>query len=118
MFSLHLLDVLAGARPEVGPELARLAAFVPASGELPVEGGLADERKRPLDFSPEPRRPLRDLLAAEVIERDLARLESEQADDGGWTFDWEPASPAAALEWRGALTVRAIRVLRANDRLT
>lgn len=116
LFSLGLLDVLAATRPGVRPELERLAAFVPASGELPVEGGLEDERKRPLDFSPHPGRPLRELMAADVVERDLARLEAEQADDGGWTFDWQPASAAAALEWRGALTVHAIRVLRANDR--
>jgi hypothetical protein len=33
-------------------------------------------------------------------------------------FNWPSWSPAAEADWRGLLTVEALRVLRANDRLS
>ena len=38
------------------------------------------------------------------------------AEDGGWMFNWLAWSPAAERDWRGFLTVDALRVLRANGR--
>ena len=35
-------------------------------------------------------------------------------DDGGWRVDFASYSPAAALEWRGYATVRAVSVLQRN----
>ncbi|MFC5744046.1 hypothetical protein [Actinomadura rugatobispora] len=117
-FALHFLDAAHDTRPEeAGALLRRLAAFVPPEGELPVEGGTADERLRPLDIAPRPGRPVRDLLAPEVIEADLDRLAAGQQDDGGWKVDYAEISPAGALEWRGAITVHAVAVLRANARI-
>ncbi len=116
-FSLGLLDALVDTDPGARAELERLAARVPPSGELPVEGGLEDERLRALDLSPRPGRPLRELLPAAAIERDLERLEAGQGADGGWSVDWQPASPGAAFEWRGTVTLRAIALLRAHGRL-
>jgi hypothetical protein len=72
---------------------------------------------RPLDFSPLPDRPLREHIAPEALAEDLDRLTAGQLDDGGWTVDWKPFSPAAALEWRGHATVRALQILEANGRL-
>jgi hypothetical protein len=109
-FALQLLDAV-GA----DGELERLARFLPPSGELPVPGGLPDERLRPLDHSATPG-PLRRHIAPAAIERDLDRLADEQRDDGGWEIDFAPGSPAAALEWRGYATVHAVKVLRANGR--
>jgi hypothetical protein len=109
-FALQLLDAV-----DAAAELERLARFLPPSGELAVPGGLPDEKLRPLDHSPKPG-PLRRHIAPEAIERDLDRLAAEQQADGGWEIDFAAASPAAALEWRGYVTVRAIAVLRANGR--
>ena len=111
-YVLALVDAI-----EAQDELERLAAFLPPDATLAVSGGKSDEAMRPLDFSPEPNRPLRALLDPAVIEADLDRLESEQHDDGGWDVDWAHWSPAGALEWRGWATVRALRILRANARL-
>jgi hypothetical protein len=111
-YLLQLLDAL-----DARDELERLGAHLPADGVMPVSGGKPDEAMRPLDFSPEPGRPLRDLLDPATIEADLDRLEAEQHDDGGWDVDWEHWSPAGGLEWRGWATVRAVRILRANGRL-
>jgi hypothetical protein len=115
-FVLQLLDGLhdTGA---AGGELERLGAMLPASGTMPVQGGAEGEAMRPLDFSPEPGRPLRAFLADDVIAADLDRLAGEQQEDGGWDVDWTVYSPAAAVEWRGDATVRALKVLRANGRL-
>lgn len=97
-------------------ELERLAAFVPASGALPVAGGIEGETIRPLDLSPRPGTPLRALFDPAVIAADLDRLEGEQHEDGGWDVDFRAYSPAAALEWRGYATVAAMATLMAEGR--
>ena len=111
-YVLQLLDAL-----DARGELERLGAHLPADGIMPVAGGRPDEAMRPLDFSPEPGRPLRARLDPATVEADLDRLEAEQHDDGGWDVDWAHWSPAGGLEWRGWATVRAVRILRANGRL-
>jgi hypothetical protein len=116
-FALQLLDALHDKDAGAAGQLERLGAFLPTSGTMPVEGGAEDEKMRPLDFSPEPDRPLRTLLAAEVIADDLDRLAAQQPPDGGWDVDWMVYSPAATLEWRGDATVRALKILKANGRL-
>ncbi|MGH2712728.1 MAG: hypothetical protein ACRDM7_02360, partial [Thermoleophilaceae bacterium] len=59
-YVLQLLDAL-----DAGDELERLGAHVPAGGTMAVTGGKPDEAMRPLDFSPDPGRPLRALLDPE-----------------------------------------------------
>jgi hypothetical protein len=111
-YVLQLLDAL-----DARDELERLGAHLPPDGRMPVAGGKPDEAMRPLDFSPQPGRPLRALLDPRTIEADLDRLQAEQHDDGGWDVDWQHWSPAGRLDWRGWATVRAVRMLGANGRL-
>lgn len=115
-FAVRFLDAVYESYPEAAELLARLGELVPADGRVPVEGGTADEALRPLDFAPYPDRPARELFAPGVIEADLDRLAAEQREDGGWTVDYARISPAGALEWRGAITVWALDVLRRNGR--
>ena len=70
----------------------------------------------PLDFAPEPDSLARALFDDATIKAHLDHLAQAQRDDGGWTFNWLAWSPAAEREWRGFLTVDALRVLRANGR--
>lgn len=49
-----------------------------------------------------------------AVAADLERLAAEEDEDGGWSVDFQSYSPAAALEWRGYATVRALSVLRDN----
>src|SRR5437660_468869 len=69
-----------------------------------------------LDYPPEPASIARDLFDKSVIATPLDHLAGSQRADGGWTFNWLAWSPAAELEWRGSVTVDALRVLRANGR--
>jgi hypothetical protein len=69
-----------------------------------------------LDFAPLPGSIARRLFDAATIEACLDRLAEGQRADGGWTFDWPSWSPAAEADWRGFLTVDALRLLRANGR--
>jgi hypothetical protein len=70
-----------------------------------------------LDFAPEPDSLARSLFDDVTVKAHLDHLAQAQRDDGGWTFNWPAWSRAAELDWRGFLTVDALRVLRANARL-
>ncbi len=71
----------------------------------------------PLAFAPEPESLARELFDEATIKAHLDHLAQAQRDDGGWTFNWLAWSPAAEIEWRGFLTVDALRLLRANGHL-
>ncbi|NJP94450.1 hypothetical protein HCN51_34270 [Nonomuraea sp. FMUSA5-5] len=114
LFAVRFLDALYDDHPRAADLLKRLGARIPGDGRVPVEGGTENETLRPLDFAPFPGRPVRDLFEPSVIAADLVRLAGEQQDDGGWTVDYARISPAGSLEWRGAATVSAVRILRAN----
>jgi hypothetical protein len=70
--------------------------------------------RKPSDWAPTPDHPLRQLIPADWISRDLRRLEADQQRDGGWPIAWSPPSEAALSEWRGWVTVAALLTLRAN----
>ena len=70
-----------------------------------------------LSFAPEPDSLARVLFDDATVQAHLDHLAQGQKDDGGWTFNWPAWSPAAELDWRGFLTVDALRTLRANGRL-
>jgi hypothetical protein len=75
------------------------------------------ETHSPLAFAARPGSIARRLFDADVIEAHLDHLAGAQRDDGGWMFNWPAWSPAAEADWRGFLTVDALRVLRANGRV-
>jgi hypothetical protein len=112
--SIQFLDAVHGTRAEAPALLDKLGAHIPANGRVPVTGGAEGETMRALDFAPFPDRPARALFTQEAIDAELRELAGEQEDDGGWTVDFQSYSPAAALEWRGYATVRAIATLKAN----
>jgi hypothetical protein len=114
-FALQFLDAV--------PDPARAAAAVDRfrsavreNGTVAVEGGIENEHIKPLDLSPHPGTPSRALFSHETIAADVDRLEREQLDDGGWDFHFLHFSPGQTVEWRGAVTLGAIRTLREHDR--
>ena len=95
--------------------LDSLAGRIDMSDVAPV-GGVEGETLRPLDFSPLPGSRSRRMFSEDQIEAHLDLVESAQQDDGGWMFDWLAWSPAQTNDWRGVVTIRALRWLRDNGR--
>ena len=81
-----------------------------------VDPNAEGETHSPLDFAPLPDSIARSLFDEATINAHLDHLAGAQREDGGWTFNWPAWSPAAESDWRGFLTVDALRVLRANGR--
>lgn len=80
----------------------------------PAEPG---EVHTPLNFAPRPDSLARPLFSDEVIQTHLDALVQAQQPDGGWTFNWQEWNPATTLEWRGWVTIEALKTLRAYGRL-
>ena len=85
-------------------------------GLVALDPNAEGETHSPLDFAPLPDSIARPLFDDATIEAHLDHLAGAQREDGGWTFNWPAWSPAAEADWRGFLTVDALRVLRANGR--
>jgi hypothetical protein len=105
------------------PDRSRAEAAFDRVGTLLLERGLValdpeapGEVHGPLDYAPMPDSLARRLFDEETIAAHLDHLAGGQHEDGGWTFNWHAWSPLAELEWRAAVTVHALRVLRANGR--
>lgn len=96
--------------------ISSLAARVDTAEVAPA-GGIEGESLRPLDLSPRPGSRSRGLIGDAEVQRHLDLVESEQQEDGGWTFDWRAWSPAQTTEWRGNVTIRALVWLADNGRL-
>ena len=94
----------------------RVGPLLLSSGLVTLDPQAAGETFGPLAFAPLPGSIARRLFDAPTIEAHLDHLASGQGDDGGWMFNWPSWSPAAEADWRGFITVDALRVLRANGR--
>jgi hypothetical protein len=115
-YTVHVLDAMPD-RARAEAEIAALAERMPADGVLKVEAGVEDETLSALEVAPRPGHLGRRLFPATLVERQLDELADGQEDDGGWDFTWAAWNPAAALEWRGMVTLNALTTLRANGRL-
>jgi hypothetical protein len=105
------------------PDRRRADAAIDRAGRILVDQGLVTldpdapgEVHGPLDYAPTPDLPTRRLFDRATIDAHLDRLTAGQGEDGGWTFNFLAWSPAAELEWRGSVTVDALRILRAEGR--
>src|SRR5215472_9829182 len=72
----------------------------------------------PLDLAPLVTSRWRTLFTGAQIDAHLDRLQKNQQDDGGWPIAWDPPSEAARCEWRGVVTLGALRTLTSYGRLT
>jgi hypothetical protein len=115
-FALLFLDAVPDA-PRAVTAIEKFRPQLSGNGFLAVQGGTEDERLTPLSLSPRPGLRSRALFTPEQIEADLDVLERGQADDGGWKFDWLAWSPGQSVEWRGAVTVRALATLATHGRI-
>ncbi|MDR2988445.1 MAG: hypothetical protein LBV34_26785 [Nocardiopsaceae bacterium] len=72
----------------------------------------------PLSIAPSADSRWRVLFSDEVINAHLNSLQHKQEADGGWPITWEPPSDASRLEWRGIVTLGALRTLTSYGRFT
>lgn len=115
LFAVRFLDAV----PDEARALAALDALrdpVRTSGLVALEPGPGDLQS-PLRLSPLPGARSRRLFDEATIARHLDALAAGEQPDGGWTFPWPEWNAAATLEWRGVVTIEALKVLRANGRL-
>lgn len=97
---------------------AELAGSIAAVPGLHLDPDAEGYGLSPLHFAPTARSRWRSLFTDEQIEAHLDKLASTQQADGGWAISWEPPSEASALEWRGIVTLSALRTLTSYGRLT
>jgi hypothetical protein len=71
----------------------------------------------PLTLAPLADSRWRSLFTEAQIDGHLDRLMRSQQDDGGWPISWEPPSEAAVCEWRGVVTLGALRTLTSYGRI-
>lgn len=71
----------------------------------------------PYAFAPTPQSLARRLYDDSLINRHLDALLGNQQDDGGWSITWPPVSPGCELEYRGVVTLNALKILRAYGKL-
>jgi hypothetical protein len=71
-----------------------------------------------LHFAPAADSRWRALFTDAQISTNLDHLQRSQQPDGGWTISWEPPSEASVLDWRGVVTLDALRTLTSYGRLT
>ena len=96
----------------------RVGPLIIERNMVALEPGAPGEVHNPLDYAPEPDSLARELFDDATIKANLDHLAQAQLEDGGWTFNWLAWSPAAERDWRGFLTVDALRILRTNSRWT
>lgn len=104
-------------RARANHEVDRLTQLMPGDGRIVVDGGVEGEELDPLVIAPWPEHAGRRLLNPDLLRRGLDALEAGQDADGGWDFSWAKWNPAAVWEWRGAVTIDALRTLQAYDRI-
>lgn len=115
-FVVDLLDVVPD-RARADAAIDVLADRVPADGRIVVTEGVEGEELDPLDVAPWPEHAGARLFDDAVLERAAAARAEGQRDDGGWDFTWLRWTEAGTCEWRGLVTVNAVRTLRAYGRL-
>ena len=104
-------------RVRAEPEMTKLLAELPGQRFYKPDPAAEGYGLTPLNYAPSPTSAARGLFDDELIARNLDHLAAGQEDDGGWPIAWEPPSRAAVSEWRGVVTLRALKVLKAYGRL-
>jgi hypothetical protein len=112
---MHFLDRVPD-RDRAVKAFGQCGPLILGQGLVTLDPGAPGEIHTPLDFAPRPGSLARSLFRPEVIGAHLDHLAAAQQADGGWMFNWPAWSPAATADWRGSITVDALRLLRGNGR--
>lgn len=100
-------------RTRAGEALQKVLDHVAEPGVVALDPDAGGYVHKPLDWAPTPQSTCRPLFSDDVIATHLQALAARQQPDGGWPIWWETISPAVELEWRGRVTIEALRTLQA-----
>jgi hypothetical protein len=103
-------------RTQAEHELERIATRLAQPGVIELDPHAEGYVQKPLDWAPTPQSFCRRLFDDETIEKHLTAMANRQRSDGGWPISWDPISPAVEGEWRGRITIEALRTLDAYER--
>ncbi|MET7278287.1 hypothetical protein ABZS29_08660 [Kribbella sp. NPDC005582] len=98
-------------------DLDRIRDWLPKLSYFRADAADPSYGVTPLQFAPTPDSVWAGLFTEAQLGAHLDRLVADQQSDGGWAITWEPPSQAATLEYRGIVTVGALRTLKAYNRL-
>jgi len=109
---------------EYVPDRARAArAFARVSAQLLTGNFIAYEPDAPgyvftpIQYAPRPQCMVRTLFEEATIQKHLDALIHKQQMDGGWPIAWPAISPACEVEYRGVVTLGALKTLKAYNYL-
>jgi hypothetical protein len=105
-------------RDRANDHAAALAGHLTAVPMLHLDPDTPGYGLSPLHLAPAASSRWRALFTDAQIGAHLDHLERRQQPDGGWPITWEPPSEASTLEWRGIVTLQALRTLTSYGRLT
>lgn len=100
-----------------GRELARITERMQSSGVVAYDPNATGYVHFPPEWAPTPNAYLKRLFSDEIMAQHLQYLAARQQPDGGWPITWEPVSEFVAGEWRGWVTLMALRTLQAYHML-
>ena len=110
--AMHFLENIPDrARAERAFE--RLSAQLLGSGQITYDPQASGYVYMPLFFAPSPQSLCRRLFDDATIQAHLEALAQKQLPDGGWPISWSAVTPACELEYRGIVTINALKTLRA-----
>lgn len=104
-------------RDRTGEHVATMAGGLESIPLLHLDPNAPGYGLSPLHLARSASSPWRALFTDDQISVHLDHLESNQQADGGWPITWEPPSAASLLEWRGIVTLEALRTLTSYGRL-
>jgi hypothetical protein len=93
----------------------RISTQLMAGGHITYDPSASGYVLMPLVYAPSPQNMSRRLFDTTTIQRHLAALANQQQMDGGWPISWPAVSPACELEYRGIVTLNALKTLKAYD---
>jgi hypothetical protein len=92
------------AFPKIGEQVKEQTAF-----DLQAPGYTF----KPLTWAPTPDSICRSLFEDSQVDSHLEALATQHQEDGGWPISWPAISPACEMEYRGVVTIGALKTLKA-----
>jgi hypothetical protein len=102
-------------RARADADLERIAARIAEPGVVELRTDAEGYVHGPLDWAPLATSFCRRLFDDAVLAEHLAALAAHQRPDGGWGISWPPISPGVETEWRGYVTIGALRTLASYE---